>query len=128
MKKVQVQSGDFAVDSQPRAGPSKSQSPSRTTFDTVPGYCAPAFSVSDWTLKDLLQRSAKFKPVTRVSALLSPAAIEDAVRQHETRGEPLIIEGYHKHSAWPQDVFSIDWLLQKYGKQCMFCAFFMAVD
>lgn len=75
-----------------------------------------SISAKAWTLEKLLTQSPMLQPVKRVSALAERDMLQ-AIAEHETTGEPLIIEGWHKHPQWPSEMFSMDWLVTTKGHE-----------
>lgn len=69
-------------------------------------------SSKDWNLSGLIQSSPNFRQVPRVSASHSVAQVQAAIDEFEHTGEPLIIEGLHKHPGWRRDLFDIEWFRQ----------------
>lgn len=65
-------------------------------------------STRDWTLRDLLRQG--FLPVPRSS--FKSEGLESQIKRHEEFGVPFIIEGWHKHHRWSEEIFSIDFCLQ----------------
>lgn len=95
------------------AGPSRLPAPPSSAKERVQPVSS--ISAKDWDLDDLLTQHSPFKPVKRISATSSPTDIARAMAEHESSGEPLIIEDYHRRDAWPREMFSVEWLLQKHG-------------
>ncbi|KAI0082655.1 hypothetical protein K474DRAFT_1681082 [Panus rudis PR-1116 ss-1] len=79
------------------------------------GTNPPRLSTEEWTLKKLLQAGNNLKEVTRISAC--SAHLPDVILDYEMRGEPLIIEGWQRHERWPEQLFSVDWLLENLGNE-----------
>jgi len=34
--------------------------------------------------------------------------VSDTLKEYERKGVPLVVEGFHKHPEWPQEMFSLD--------------------
>ena len=102
----------------------KPTSVSSASTSTVPGPVESvsrrdrthSISAKAWTLERLLTQSPTLQPVKRVSAL-SERDMLQAIAEHETTGEPLIIEDWHKHPKWPSEMFSMDWLVATKGHE-----------
>lgn len=74
-----------------------------------------SISSQDWTSAPALVKQGKrFELVPRVS--ISAHELSSTIQAHERSGVPLIIEGLHKHTEWPKDMFHIDWL-REHGQQ-----------
>lgn len=70
----------------------------------------PRFTCEGWTVEHLLAQGKRFVAVPRVSATSSANTLVNAIEESERTGVPLVIEGWHNHSKWPKDKFSLDWL------------------
>jgi hypothetical protein len=68
----------------------------------------PFLTSAGWSLNELLARGRRFREIPRVS--VSDQCLDVIIRQHETSGVPLVIEGMHKHETWPIAMFDIQWL------------------
>jgi len=68
----------------------------------------PRFMISTkgWSLDTLLELSPNFRAARRVSATSS--TVSDTLKEYERKGVPLVVEGFHKHPEWPQEMFSLD--------------------
>lgn len=64
------------------------------------------FSCKHWTLDGLLGHSPRFKAIRRVSALQDPRELAKIISKFDETGEPLIIEGWHKHVKWDRNLFT----------------------
>lgn len=69
-------------------------------------------STRGWTLDKLLARAGHFKSVPRVSCTAHD--LEKVIEQYEEEDVPLVIEGWHQTSDWPQDIFNIDFCRQHF--------------
>ncbi|KAJ3557027.1 hypothetical protein NM688_g1700 [Phlebia brevispora] len=72
-------------------------------------------SSKDWKIDDLLSQGSNFKEVKRVSALSEEEMLR-VIEEHESSGEPLIVENWHLHPKWPEEMFSAGWLLDRIGR------------
>lgn len=68
----------------------------------------PFLTSAGWSLNQLVTRGPRFREIPRVS--VSDQNLEVIIRQHETSGVPLVIEGMHEHETWPAATFDIQWL------------------
>lgn len=68
----------------------------------------PLLTSAGWSLKELITQGHRFREIPRVS--VSDKNLDETVRNHESSGVPLIIEGMHEHQAWPTAMFDIQWL------------------
>lgn len=78
---------------------------------------APIISSRDWNFRELLEEGPRFEKVHRISALMPAEDLLRAIDAYEGSDKPLIIEGWHEHPAWPNDLFDIDKLVEKCGAQ-----------
>ncbi|KAI0831274.1 hypothetical protein BC628DRAFT_746277 [Trametes gibbosa] len=77
----------------------------------------PRISTARWSIAEMIRAYPSFKPVPKVSALAGRAILAQAIEEHERRGTPLVIVDYNKHSSWPHEIFTLEWLLQTSGDQ-----------
>jgi hypothetical protein len=61
-----------------------------------------------WSLNGLLTQGDRFREIPRIS--VSDKNLDATIRDHESSGLPLVIEGMHEHQAWPTAMFDIQWL------------------
>jgi hypothetical protein len=61
-----------------------------------------------WSLNGLIAQGHRFREIPRVS--VSDQNLDATIRNHESSGVPLVIEGMHEHQAWPTTMFDIQWL------------------
>ena len=61
-----------------------------------------------WSLNGLLTQGDRFREIPRIS--VSDKNLDATIRDHESSGVPLVIEGMHEHQAWPTAMFDIQWL------------------
>lgn len=61
-----------------------------------------------WSLTGLITQGHNFREIPRVS--VSDKNLDAIIRNHESSGVPLVIEGLHDHQAWPNAMFDIQWL------------------
>jgi len=54
----------------------------------------------------LLSYCSKFVPVRRVKA--DSSDLSETIREYEKNGIPLVIEGFHKLSSWPKEMFTLE--------------------
>ncbi|KAI0336502.1 hypothetical protein GY45DRAFT_1394350 [Cubamyces sp. BRFM 1775] len=106
----------LAETSQPPRPPSR-QGADPNTSSHVSSQSLPRITAKDWSVPSLCRKFASFKEVRRVSAVADPATLAKALDEYELDGIPLIIEDWHKHSAWPRDIFSLEWLLRTAGHE-----------
>ena len=85
----------------------------------MPDLSLPHITAKDWSASSLCREHTRFKEVRRVSALSDPEIIARALGDYEEDGIPLIIEDWNKHPAWPQDIFSLEWLLKTAGHESL---------
>jgi hypothetical protein len=71
-------------------------------------------SAANWTLKSLVHLGEHFREVRRVSAALPKNELLAVIHDHEYKGLPLVIEGWHKDPRWNAKLLSPDWLTTKY--------------
>lgn len=69
-------------------------------------------STKGWILDEIIEEGDNFHHVERVSA--TAPDLLDKIKKYETNGVPLVIEGFHKHSKWPQRMFTIDEFVETY--------------
>ena len=62
---------------------------------------------SQWTADSLVENN-NFKYVPRISSSQSLCFLLDKVREHESTGVPLIIEGWHQRPNWNDALFSME--------------------
>ncbi|KAF9526976.1 hypothetical protein CPB83DRAFT_870188 [Crepidotus variabilis] len=65
-----------------------------------------AVSTRGWSFQGLIESSSNFYAVDRVSA--SSHNLQEALKNHEEDGIPLVVEGFHKLKAWPYGLFSLE--------------------
>lgn len=70
-----------------------------------------AITTENWTLDSILQSSANFKPIARVEYDLAPPDLRAYITTAEGIGAPFVVEGCHKHKDWPNEMFTLEWLL-----------------
>jgi hypothetical protein len=63
-------------------------------------------STKGWTLNSLINKSINFHRVPRVSVLSD--SLSQCIKDYETSGVPLVIEGCHKHPKWSTEEFTLD--------------------
>ncbi len=74
------------------------------------GGKASILTTKGWSLPFLLSKGKRFRPVPRISA--SDSALQARLDDCETSGEPLVVESFQKHKAWPIQVFTVDYFRQ----------------
>ncbi|KAI0277228.1 hypothetical protein BGY98DRAFT_1089999 [Russula aff. rugulosa BPL654] len=68
-----------------------------------------------WSLNGLLTQGDRFREIPRIS--VSDKNLDATIRDHESSGVPLVIEGMHEHQAWPTAMFDIQWLRDNLKQQ-----------
>lgn len=68
----------------------------------------PLLTSAGWSLNGLISQGHRFHEIPRVS--VSDKNLHATIRNHESSGVPLVIEGMHEHQAWPTAMFDIQWL------------------
>lgn len=68
----------------------------------------PLLTSAGWSLNGLIMQGHRFREIPRVS--ISDKNLDATIRNHESSGVPLVIEGMHEHQAWPTAMFDIQWL------------------
>lgn len=63
-------------------------------------------------LDSLKVASRNFQLIKRISANSPQLPVE--IRNSEQKGIPLVIEGWHERPTWSKDIFSVDFLLDKF--------------
>ena len=66
----------------------------------------PRISTKGWSLDSLISSSPNFYAVDRVR--VTSSELSQIIGDHERRGLPLVIEGFHNHKNWPTTMFTID--------------------
>ncbi|KAI0362060.1 hypothetical protein OH77DRAFT_1491547 [Trametes cingulata] len=91
--------------------------PSTSSSSSSSNLHLPRITTKGWNATEMCRTYKSFEHVRRVSALSEPAALLRALEEYERDGLPLIIDDWDKHSKWPADVFSLDFLLRTAGDQ-----------
>ena len=68
----------------------------------------PLLTSAGWSLNGLIVQGHRFREIPRVS--VSDEKLDETIRNHESSGVPLVIEGMHEHQAWPTAIFDTQWL------------------
>jgi len=73
---------------------------------TQPSY---AISAEGWTLDGLLAQGKRFKRAVRISVEgLDEGHIVRKISEFEADGVPTVLEDWHKHLNWPEDMFTVE--------------------
>jgi hypothetical protein len=70
-------------------------------------------STKGWVLEELIAQNSNFRRVPRVK--WDAPELLTVIEAHESAGEPLVVEGWHEHSQWPKETFTIEWLLDNFS-------------
>ncbi|KAI0748095.1 hypothetical protein C8Q80DRAFT_1270539 [Daedaleopsis nitida] len=96
----------------------KTPSPHVAGSDPREGSCAaPRLTCRGWSITAFCDSYKNFQPVRRISALIPPSELQEALHNHDSTGEPLIIEDWHKHPQWREGLVSMEWLLENRGNK-----------
>lgn len=74
----------------------------------------PKPTTAEWTFTSLLGASSNFKPVHRVPASLPPEELAQIISDHQHRGIPLIVEGWHLKPEWQAQIHTPKWLAENF--------------
>ncbi|KAI0780970.1 hypothetical protein BD413DRAFT_463733, partial [Trametes elegans] len=75
----------------------------------------PRITSQGWNVEELCSKFENFKPVRRAHACSESLAA--TLLGYERDGIPLIVDHWDEHPAWPQDIFSLEWLLRTSGEK-----------
>lgn len=65
----------------------------------------------NWNIEDLLAFAENFEDAPRVDiSTMQDSEIEKLVQDHEERGIPVVLEGWHLRDGWQQALFTPEWL------------------
>ncbi|KAM5535184.1 hypothetical protein V8D89_011120 [Ganoderma adspersum] len=79
----------------------------------------PRISCEGWNISELCRKYPNFHEVRRAKASTVQEDLSRIMDEYENAGNPLIIEGWHEHPAWRQDLLNLDWLLAEVGDKEM---------
>jgi hypothetical protein len=68
----------------------------------------PLLTSAGWSLNGLIAQGHRFREIPRVS--VTDKNLDATIRDHESSGVPLVIQGMQEHQAWPTAMFDIQWL------------------
>jgi hypothetical protein len=74
-------------------------------------------STANWTLDSIIHLGEHFREVRKVSASLPMNELLVAIHDHEYKGLPLVIEGWHKDPRWSAKLLNPDCLATKYPER-----------
>ncbi|PIL23972.1 transcription factor [Ganoderma sinense ZZ0214-1] len=93
--------------------------PSRPSEGSMVAPASPRISCEGWVISELCRKYPNFHEVRRVKASTVSEDLSRIMEEYETVGNPLIVEGWHEHPGWRQDLLNLDWLLAEVGDKEM---------
>ena len=72
-----------------------------------------------WTWESVVASGPRFRIVDKISVDSgTPEQIASIIKDYEQRGAPLVVQGFHSRSDWPE-FFTPQWLETHYGSRSM---------